>query len=143
MPYTKAVIEEALRLYPPAWVFERIALDDDEVLGFQIPKGSIVAVAPWVIHRNAALWPNPEGFDPERFLKPEPNRHKLAYIPFGAGPRTCIGNVFALTEMQVILPIVVQRASLERVPGTEIELDPSVTLRPKKGVPMTLRTNVS
>lgn len=143
MPYTKAVIEESLRLYPPAWVFERIALEDDEVLGFPIPKGSIVAVAPWVIHRNPALWPNPEGFDPERFSRPEPNRHKLAYIPFGAGPRTCIGNVFALTEMQVILPIIVQRVSLDLVPGSEIALDPSVTLRPKHGLPMTLRTNVS
>jgi cytochrome P450 len=143
MPYTKAVIEESLRLYPPAWVFERIALEDDEVLGYRIPKGSIVAVAPWVIHRNPELWPNPEGFDPERFLKPDPNRHKLAYIPFGAGPRTCIGNVFALTEMQVLLPLIVQRASLELLPGTEIDLDPSITLRPKKGLPMAVRPNVS
>lgn len=142
MPYTKAVIEEALRLYPPAWVFERIALEDDEVLGYTIPKGAIVAVSPWVMHRSPDLWPNPEGFDPARFLEPDPNRHKLAYLPFGAGPRTCIGNVFALTEMQIILPIIVQRVALELVPGTEIALDPSITLRPKTGVPMTLRADV-
>ena len=139
MPYTKAVIEESLRLYPPAWVFERMALEDDEVLGIPIPKGSVVAVSPWVTHRSPTAFRNPEGFDPERFLEPDPSRHKLAYIPFGAGPRTCIGNVFALTEMQVILPIIVQRASLERLPGYEVELDPSVTLRPKNGLPMAVR----
>jgi cytochrome P450 len=139
MPYTKAVIEESLRLYPPAWVFERIALEDDEIVGHRIPRGTIVAVSPFVMHRLPSLWPNPEGFDPRRFLEPDPNRPKLAYLPFGGGPRTCIGNTFALTELQIILPMIVQRASLELLPGAELDLDSSVTLRPRSGVPMTLR----
>lgn len=142
LPFTKAVAEEALRLYPPAWVFERVALEDDEVLGYAIPKGSVVAVSPWVIHRSTALWPNPEGFDPSRFLEPDPARHKLAYLPFGAGPRTCIGNAFALTELQIILATMVQRVALELVPGVALELDPSITLRPKHRLPMTMRANV-
>ncbi len=140
MPYTRAVVEESLRLYPPAWVFERVALEEDEVAGYRIPRGAIVAVSPYTMHRKPTIWQNPEGFDPNRFLEPDPSRPKLAYIPFGAGPRTCIGNAFALTEMQVILPLIMARASLELPPGAELDLEPSITLRPRAGLPMTLRS---
>ncbi len=139
MPFTRAVIEESLRLYPPAWMFERVALEDDEIAGFRIPKGAIVGVSPYTMHRNPAYWPNPEGFDPTRFLTPDPSRPKLAYLPFGGGPRTCIGNTFALTEMQVILPMIVQRYGLELRAGQALELDASVTLRPRGALPMALR----
>lgn len=141
MPYGKAVVEEALRLFPPAWVVERDAVEADEVAGLAIPKGTTVAVSPFVLHRHPGWWKNPEGFDPERFLSPDPNRPKLAYMPFGAGPRMCIGNAFAMMEMQLILPMIARRFSLELEPNAQVSLDPSVTLRPKAGVPMRLRPN--
>jgi cytochrome P450 len=139
MPYAKAVVEESLRLFPPAWVVERDALEDDVIDGRPVAKGTTVAVSPYALHRNPALWPNPEGFDPERFLTPDPARPKLAYMPFGAGPRTCIGNAFAMMEMQLVVPMVLRRFRLELEPNARVELDPSVTLRPRAGVPMRLR----
>jgi cytochrome P450 len=137
--YTKQVIEEALRLYPPAWIMERQAIDTDAIGGFEIPKGAIVGISPWSIHRSTKLWDNPEGFDPERF-RPEAAaaRPKLAYLPFGAGPRFCIGNAFALMEAQIIVALVMQRHVLELVPGHPVVPDPLVTLRPRHGIRMTL-----
>jgi cytochrome P450 len=144
MPYTQQVIEEVMRLYPPAWCMERQAIDEDAVNGFRIPKGAIIGVAPWVTHRLPRLWPNPEGFDPSRFSKEEKEkRHKHAYLPFGSGPRTCIGNAFAMMEMQLILPMIVQRHRLDLVPGFRMELEPTITLRPKHGVPMTIASRAS
>jgi cytochrome P450 len=139
MPFTKAVIEESLRLYPPAWIVERFSLEADQVDRYAIPKGAIVGVSPFVIHRNPRYWPNPEGFDPERFLTPDKDRPKLAYMPFGAGPRTCIGNAFAMMEMQMIVAMIASRGALDLVPGFRLELDPSVTLRPKHGVMVSRR----
>jgi len=139
LPYAKAVIEESMRLYPPAWVVERDALEADEIGGFPIPKGGTVAVSPFVMHRHPDHWENPEGFDPARFVTPDPTRHKLAYMPFGAGPRTCIGNAFAMMEMQIVLPMIARRVRPELEPNAKVELDASVTLRPKSGVPMRLR----
>jgi cytochrome P450 len=139
MPFIKAVIEEALRLYPPAWVVERVALEADEINGFKIPKGGIVGVSPFTMHRNPRYFENPEGFDPERWLKPDASRPKLAYMPFGGGPRTCIGNAFAMMELQIIVPMLLQRFQLSLVPGYKLELEPSVTLRPAKGIWMNAR----
>jgi len=140
LSYTTQVIEEAMRLYPPAWVMERDAIEDDVVCGVFVPKGSIVGVSPYVTHRLPRLWPNPEGFDPERFTKENKElRHKHAYLPFGGGPRTCIGNAFAMMEMQVVLPMIVQRYLVEMEPGFEVKLDASITLRPANGVPMRRR----
>jgi cytochrome P450 len=138
MPFTKAVIEESLRLYPPAWMFERIALEEDEVLGFRIPKGTFIGISPYTMHRKPEYFPDPERFDPRRFLEPDTSRPKLSYLPFGGGPRTCIGNTFALTEMQILLPMIVRRAYLGQVPDSQLKLDTSITLRPRNGVPMTL-----
>jgi cytochrome P450 len=138
MPFTKAVIEESLRLYPPAWMFERIALEDDEVIGFRVPKGTFIGISPYTMHRKPEYFPDPEKFEPQRFLEPDTSRPKLAYLPFGGGPRTCIGNAFALTEMQILLPMIVRRASLGHVTGSQLKLDTSITLRPRNGVPMTL-----
>ncbi|NUP05145.1 MAG: cytochrome P450 [Polyangiaceae bacterium] len=134
MPFTKALIEESMRLYPPAWVVERYSLEEDEVLGHHIPKNAIVAVSPFAMHRNPRYFENPEGFDPDRFLTADPNRPKLAYMPFGAGPRTCIGNAFAMMEMQLIVPMLLRAFQLDLVSAFKLELDPSVTLRPKAGI---------
>lgn len=136
MPFVRAVIEESLRLYPPAWVFERQSLEGDEIGGWSIEKGAIVGVSPFCLHRNPRYYPDPERFDPGRFLGPS-DRPKLAFIPFGAGPRVCIGNAFAMMELQLIVPMMLAAFELSLVPGFELALDPSVTLRPKHGVTMT------
>jgi cytochrome P450 len=140
LPYTLQVVEEVLRLYPPAWCFERIAIEDDVVGGFRVPKGTIVGIAPFVMHRNPSYFPDPERFDPERFNRAArtdgPERPKHAYVPFGGGARTCIGNAFALMEMQVILPILVRAFDLDPPSEFALELDPAVTLRPAQGLPV-------
>jgi cytochrome P450 len=136
---TRAVIEEALRLYPPAWLISRSVTEDDEIGGFHIPARSIVFVCPFIVHRDARVWENPEGFDPDRF---QPERAasipRGAYFPFGAGPRQCIGASFASMEAQLVLATLWRRFRLDLVPGRPIEPEPSITLRPRHGMPMTV-----
>jgi cytochrome P450 len=140
LEYTRMVVEETLRLYPPAWIVGRTALEDDEIGGYFIPKGSIVAMSPYLVHRHPKFWTNPEGFDPERFsAQQSAGRHKYAYVPFGAGPRICIGNTFALMEAQLCLAMMVRRFRFELAPGARLEMNPVVTLRPRDGVPMRVR----
>jgi cytochrome P450 len=103
LPWTSAVVSEAMRLYPPAWTLERTSVADDDVCGTPVPAGSMVAVLPYLIHRNPAVWPNPAGFDPSRFLSPAPGRHRYAWIPFGGGKRGCIGAGFARQEAVLVL----------------------------------------
>ncbi|MFN0167030.1 MAG: cytochrome P450 [Bryobacteraceae bacterium] len=122
LPFTLMAIHESMRLYPPAWVFVRAALGDDEIGGFRIPAGAMVVMCPYVTQRSEEWWPDPEKFDPERFMPERSgNRPKFAYLPFGGGPRLCIGNNFALMEAQVILAMVAQRFRLE--------VDPNHTLK--------------
>lgn len=124
------VIKESMRLYPPAWTTGREATEPLELRGYTIPKGAQILMSQWVVHRDPRFFPNPEGFDPDRWL-PE-NASKLpryAYFPFGGGPRVCIGNHFAMMEAALILAMVVQRYRLELLPGERLELKPSVTLR--------------
>jgi cytochrome P450 len=139
LPYTRMVIDETMRLYPPAWGFSRQAIGDDEVGGFRVPRGWLVFVIPYVLHRLAAFWENPEAFDPERF-SPEraAERPKFTYLPFGAGPRQCIGNQFALIEAQLIVATIAQRYRLHLVPGHTVDPWPLITLRPRFGMPMTI-----
>jgi cytochrome P450 len=139
LPYTLMVVDEAMRLYPPAWGFSRQAIAEDVVGGFPVPRGWLVFVIPWVLHRLPDLWDNPERFDPERF-SPErsADRPKFAYLPFGAGPRQCIGNQFALIETQLTLATLAQRYRLRLVPGHRVEPWPLITLRPRFGMPMTI-----
>jgi cytochrome P450 len=139
LPYTRMAIDEAMRLYPPAWGFSRQALADDELRGFHLPRGWLAFVIPYVLHRLPAFWEDPEAFDPERFL-PErsADRPKFAYLPFGAGPRQCIGNHFALIEMQLIVATLAQRYRLRLVPGHRVEPWALITLRPRFGMPMTI-----
>jgi len=134
LPYTRLVLDETMRLYPPAWVTNRKAVRADEIAGYAIPAGAEVSISPYVIHRDPHLWPDPEQFDPERF-SPERSagRHRYAYFPFGGGPRLCIGNHFALLEAQLILVAICQRYTLDLAPGREVEAEPLITLRPKDG----------
>lgn len=139
LTYLGMVIKEAMRLYPPAWIIDRHAIGEDEVLGYRIRKNTLVLVSPYVTHRHPALWPNPEGFDPLRFTPElEEARPRYAYFPFGGGPRQCIGNGFAMMEAQLITATVLQRFRPWLVPGHPVELGPLITLRPRHGLRMGL-----
>ena len=133
--FTRMVLEESLRLYPPAWIIARSASGPDEIGGYEIPAGSIVFVSPWVVHRHPKYWNDPEGFDPHRFGREPP---RGAYFPFGGGPRQCIGNGFAMMEAQLVLATIAQRLKFELVPGHPVEPEPSITLRPRHGLSMTV-----
>jgi cytochrome P450 len=137
LPYTRMVIDETLRLYPPAWGFSRQALDDDRLGGFHLPKGWLAFIVPYVLHRLPAYWERPEVFDPDRF-SPErsASRPKFVYVPFGAGPRQCIGNQFALIEAQLTVAAFAQRFRFEPVPGHRADPWPLITLRPRFRMPM-------
>jgi cytochrome P450 len=135
LTYTRMVLEESMRLYPPAWAIERTAVADDEVGGVRVPRRTILAMSPYMLHRHPRYWENPEGFDPERFAPDRTAaRPKFAYLPFGGGPRLCIGNSFALMEAQIILAMVMADCALDLCTGFPVELEPSVTLRPRKGI---------
>jgi cytochrome P450 len=146
LPYTRMVIEEAMRLYPPApGLSIRKPQGADVLVDQRVGKNDSVVVLPWVIHRHRELWDEPERFDPERFT-PERSqgRARFAYLPFGGGPRICIGASLAMTEAQLILAAVAQRYRVRIVPGQDIRLQNRVTLRPKGGIKMVLvpRTQV-
>jgi len=144
LPYTRMVIEEAMRLYPPAWGFSRRALAADRIGDYELPPGWLVFVIPWVMHRHPNYWDEPERFDPERF-SPERNaaRPKFIYLPFGAGPRQCIGNHFAMTEAQIIMATLAQRYRLRLAPGQRVEPRPLITLRPSRSIAMRLETRAA
>ncbi|MFL5624392.1 MAG: cytochrome P450 [Ktedonobacteraceae bacterium] len=133
LPYCLQVFKEALRLYPPAYVISRRALRDVEIDGYRVPKGHVVLLAPYTLHRREEYFPEPEKFDPERFT---PEREKqlprYAYMPFGAGPRICIGLYFAMMEGHLLLATIAQRVSFSLVPGQTIKPDPvhHLALRP-------------
>ncbi|MDX1435540.1 MAG: cytochrome P450 [Anaerolineales bacterium] len=137
LKYTRMVIDESMRLYPPAWITNRTCVEDDVVCGYRIPAGDITTLSPYVTHRLERYWPDPERFDPERFNPDTPaDRPRYAYFPFGGGPHQCIGNSFALVEATLILAAVAQRFRLRLQPGYEVVPDPQVTLRPRGGMPM-------
>ncbi|MBE9167241.1 cytochrome P450 [Pleurocapsales cyanobacterium LEGE 06147] len=141
LQYTRRVLDESLRLRPPGLgLAPRVALEDDEIQGYFIPKGSIFNIAVYFISRHPEFWDNPERFDPDRFL-PENviQRPKFAYLPFGAGSHTCIGKNFALMESTLILAAIAQRFSIELVPHQSIEIEPRFTLRPKYGIKVTVQ----
>jgi cytochrome P450 len=139
LAYTRMVIEESMRLYPPAHTLSRAALGDDVLAGHPIPKGSQVLIVPWLLHRNPKLWQRPERFEPERFAPARAaERHRFAYIPFGAGPRVCIGAAFAMAEAMLILATLAQRYRLRLVEGFPVEPQGLITLRPRHGMRMTL-----
>jgi cytochrome P450 len=138
LPYVRMVIDEVMRLYPPVPVLARTAIEDDEVLGRHIPAGSQIVIAPWLVHRNPTLWDTPARFDPERFTPGRQSHHKFAYLPFGAGPRICIGAAFALSEVMLILATIALRYRLHLKPSAPVEPQGLISLRPRHAMWMAL-----
>lgn len=140
LPYTRMVIEESLRLYPPAPMLSgRRALADDEICGVKIPKGTEIAILPWVLHRHKTLWDDPLRFDPERFAPEKSSeRPRFAYLPFGGGPHICVGATMAMAEVSLLIAAMAQRYRLKLVPGQDITLLHRITLRPRDGIRMVL-----
>lgn len=137
LPYTLAAFKEAMRIYPPAYMLGRRALEDVEIGGMRIEKNTIVMINILGIHRRPDVWPDPERFDPERFLgDKEKSLPRCAYMPFGAGPRICIGNHFALMEGHALLATIAKSVRFTHAGTTSVALEPLVTLRPKGGLPM-------
>ncbi len=139
LPYTRAVVDETLRLYPPAWLITRQALAPDVLAGVEIPAGSLLIISPWIVHREKGPWDDPEAFRPERFIDPLTGEQRAAYLPFGAGPRLCIGRETALVEATLILAELGRRFSVAPVPGVEPTAVPLVTIRPAAGLPLRVR----
>ncbi len=137
LPFLASVVKESMRLYPPAWIISRNAVEADQIGDHKIPKGTVVIVSPYVTHRSAQCWTAPTRFDPDRFsAERAPSIPKHAYFPFGGGPRQCIGVGFAMMEAQLLLATIAQRYAFELEPNHKVELEPSITLRPKGGMPM-------
>jgi cytochrome P450 len=139
LPYTRMFIEEAMRVYPPApGITIREAKEADEVCGFKVTPGMQIMISPWVLHRHRSLWDDPERFDPTRFTKESSEkRPRFAYLPFGGGPRVCIGATLAMTEASLILAVLAARFRVRLKEPQKIELQTRITLRPKNGM-MTL-----
>lgn len=138
--YCLQVVEETMRLYPPAWLIDREPIADDEFEGIPIKKGNDVICFIYGVHRCKRYWDAPEIFDPERF-SPENKAKQIpfSYMPFGGGPRLCIGNNFALMEMQFVLAMMIKRYRFEVVKDQNIDINPMVTLRPRYGIKMTVK----
>ncbi|MBK7476783.1 MAG: cytochrome P450 [Haliscomenobacter sp.] len=133
--YTTQIIEESMRLYPPAWITDRMAVEDDAFQGVAIPKGTYIVTYFYGVHHAPEFWENPEQFQPERFDAQRVKKHTPgAYLPFGAGPRLCIGNHFAMMEMQLVLAAMLPRYRMAPTPGRSVSAEPLVTLRPKDGI---------
>lgn len=140
LEYGRWCIEETMRLYPPVWITERAAIEDDEVDGIRIPKGTTVAPYIYGTHHSKELWDNPTQFIPERFSKEHRKHHTAySYLPFGGGPRFCIGNNFAMMEMQLITTQLMQRYDFEIDESHIVEIKPVITLRPKDGIMMKVK----
>jgi cytochrome P450 len=140
LPWTRAVVDEALRLYPPAWAISRRSHRDDELDGRPVPAGTLAIISPWLVHRRPDLWPEPEAFRPERFLD---GTARTGYLPFGQGPRLCIGREFALGEMVVVLAELLREHRLE-VPGgpgawRRPVAEAKVAVHPRGGMPLVVR----
>ncbi len=139
LPYTRAVIDETLRLYPPAWLITRNSLGDDVLGGYEVPQGSLIIMSPWLLHRHPDIWPNPDSFEPQRFIDGDIDRS--AFIPFGAGPRQCIGRDFAYVEAVLLLASLVAHFDVEFPAGERCPpAVPLVTMRPAEGLHLRIRS---
>ena len=139
LTYTRAVVDEVLRLYPPAFVITRQAIVDDVITGIPAPKRSLVLIAPWVLHRHRRFWNDPDRFDPGRFLPDRPPPPRFAYLPFGSGPRTCIGSPFALTELVLVLALLFSHFRLALAPHRPVTPVGLTTIQPDRPPPFLLR----
>lgn len=138
--YTRAILDETLRLYPPLHLFSRQAVADDVIDGQRVPAGSMVIVSPWLLHRHRLIWDEPDDFCPARFLAANAKRQpKYCYIPFGAGPRACPGGTFGMTEAALVIASVAQRFRLRLKPDHPVEPMARLTTRPSHGLPMTIQ----
>lgn len=135
LPYTRMVLEETMRLYPPAWITNRTAITEDEICGYYIPANATVAISPYVLQHLPGFWKQPEEFDPDRF-SPEnvAKRPHFLHLPFGGGPRQCIGSGFAMLEACLVLVTMLKRYRFHLVPAQHVTPNPGVTLRPRNGI---------
>ena len=139
LSYTDRVIKKSMRLYPPAWMTARVAIEDVSIRGYTIPAGSVILISQYVVQRDPRYWPDPDAFQPERFAPGwDKDLPKFAYFPFGGGPRVCIGNSFAIMEANLVLATIMQRYTLDLAPGQQVEMEPLITLRSKNGIRMRL-----
>lgn len=147
LPYTTMIIEETMRLYPPAYAMARYGNDADVIGGYDVAKDAIITLSPYITHRHPDFWPNPTQFDPLRFTpQQKAQRPRYAYLPFGGGPRMCIGHGFAMTEAILLLATIAQRVQLSLIRTKPAQPDGLITLRPLHGMPMmgeTLKTGQS
>ena len=141
LTYTTAVVEEVIRLYPPVWILPRRAQQSDEVGGYHVPAGADVLICPYTMHRHPDFWTAPATFDPDRFDREvAAKRSKYAYIPFGAGPRYCVGNNLGMMEAVFVIAMIARDLRLTKVPGYEVVAEPMLSLRVRGGLPMTVRS---
>jgi cytochrome P450 len=139
LEYARQIFQEAMRLTPPIWAYDRRASEADAIGGFDIPRGTIVAMSPYLMHRHPRYWERPDVFDPDRFVPAEiAKRPQYAYFPFGGGPRRCIGFKFALMEGQLILATLAQSFTARLTPGQVVEPAPRLNFPPKSGLRMTI-----
>ncbi|MFC0529834.1 cytochrome P450 [Phytohabitans kaempferiae] len=137
LKYTAMVVDEVMRMYPPVWLLPRIARADDVVGGYRVPAGADLVLCPYTLHRHPEFWPHPDRFDPDRFDPDRPvDRPRYAFIPFGAGPRFCVGNNLGLMEAVFVLACVARRLRLSVVPDYRVVPEPMLTLRVRGGLPM-------
>jgi cytochrome P450 len=140
LPYTEMVVRESMRLYPPAPGFAREPIEDVRLGGYEIPRGSLITMNTFAMQRDARFFPDPERFDPERFAPGGEERiPRYAYLPFGGGPRVCIGNGFAMMEARLIVATIAQRWQFALEPGQKIVPTQMVTVRPRHGIRMKLK----
>ena len=139
IPYLKQVVQESMRLYPPVWAIARRSEEPGEYNGYYIPKNAYIGIAPYALHRDPEVWPEPTRFDPGRFDSENvKQRHSYSYLPFAAGPRACIGASMAMLEIQLALVQIVRQFKLSMVPAHPIDTAAKVTLRPRHGIAMTI-----
>jgi cytochrome P450 len=144
LKYLSMVLEESLRMYPPAWIIGRKAIQTDEIGGYKIAPNHNVMISPYALHRDKRFWDEPNKFNPLRFLPDEvKKRPKFAYLPFGGGPRLCIGNNFAIMEMQIVLAMLIQQLNFKLVKNKKVVAEPLITLRPASGIWMKLKSRNS
>lgn len=140
LPYTRMVLQEALRLSPPVWLLSRRVTEPFRVGDVELRPGELAFLSPYTTHRHPAFWPDPEGFDPLRFAEgADAGRPTLAFVPFGAGPRKCIGDAFAMLEATLLLATLARRFEPALLPGAVPQPEPVITLRPRGGLPMQMR----
>ncbi|MFQ5934434.1 MAG: cytochrome P450, partial [Dehalococcoidia bacterium] len=139
LSYTRMVFSEALRLYPPAWIIGRQAIEEHGIGGYTLPAGATLVMSPYVIHRDPRFYPDPDRFDPLHWTpEAQAKRHRYSFFPFGGGSRLCIGEPFAWMEGVLVIASLAQRWRMRLAPGHQVGLQPLITLRPRGGMPMVL-----